>query len=416
MRELSDVQWSSDCQAFAAQTEYRRVVLADMWLLPQLARAIFAGIGASMWLWMQGYINLQELTFGEEVFYVKARKEPAALRDGTLGEHKFVKLTNITMHYVTKGCEDDRRTMLLMLHSFLDFWFIWNRQIRDLSKDFCIVAPDIRGHGKTSKPRDSSQYLMKFLVEDVKDLIKRLNGNKKRQVVLVGHGWGAMISFCFVTKYEHLNLVKKMIVINGCHPRAFRKQLVRSLSQMLMAWYMIAFRKPVVPEQYIRLRDMEFFDDIHGRAFTREEENATKYEFAKKGALTAALNHFRAFNNDSDHVLRFRRRNINIPTLILWGEEDLFITTKVARYNQRWLTNSAAVYYPRAGHWLQRECPVQVNARIRDFAKNDGFSFKPRQQSDNINCSEFEVASIGKREFKGLPGVPPNTSAIPFRE
>lgn len=225
-----------------------------------------------------------------------------------------------------------------------------------------------------------------------------------------------MISFCFLTKYEHLNLVKKMVVINGCHPRAFRKQLVRSLTQMLMAWYMIAFRKPVVPEQYIRLRDMEFFDDIHGRAFTREEENATKYEFSKKGALTAALNHFRAFNNDSDHVMRFKRRKITTPTLILWGEEDLFVTTRVARYTRRWLSDSAAVYYPRAGHWLQRECPVQVNARIRDFAKNSGFTFTPQKQTDNRKCSEFETASRGEIVFNGLPGVPPNTSAVPFGE
>lgn len=160
-----------------------------MWLLPHLARAIFVGIGASMWIWMQGYVNLQEMTFGEEVFHVKTRKEPAAIRDGTLGEHKFVKLTNITMHYVTKGCEDDRRTMLLMLHSFLEFWFIWNRQMRDLSKDFCIVAPDLRGYGETSKPRDSSEYQMKFLVEDVKDIIERLRKRKQEKASRARRTW-----------------------------------------------------------------------------------------------------------------------------------------------------------------------------------------------------------------------------------
>ncbi|KAH6925420.1 hypothetical protein HPB50_005041 [Hyalomma asiaticum] len=61
---------------------------------------------------------------------------------------------------------------------------------------------------------------------------------------------------------------------------------------------------------------------------------------------------------------------INVSTLILWAEQDEYITTKVAEYNQEWLNQSAVVYYSDAGHWLTRECPSQVTERIREFAGN----------------------------------------------
>nr|XP_037275930.1 epoxide hydrolase 4-like [Rhipicephalus microplus] len=210
------------------------------------------------------------------------------------------------MHYIPHGCHTNNPTspILLLLHGFLDFWFIWNRQIPNLSNHFCVVVPDLRGYGLTTKPTNSAEYLMLKLVEDVKQLINFINPpSKNRQLVLVGHDWGAMIGFCLATLHE--SLISRMIIINEMHPKAFSKQLLRSPRQMRMSWYMIPFRHPRVPEQYLMMRDFAFFDKVH-KVFTEREEYIHKYMFSQPGALTGAINYYRAFNNDKEQLNKLR--------------------------------------------------------------------------------------------------------------
>ncbi|XP_065306783.1 epoxide hydrolase 4-like [Dermacentor albipictus] len=348
---------------------------------PIIGKLLFVAIGASMWIWMQAYVKVQIALYGENVLKPRNRSVPDEFYSDSFGRHEYAKLTNITMHYVTKGCHDEaieNRPLLVLLHGFLDFWYIWNRQIPVLGEDFCVVAPDLRGYGNTTRPMDSAQYLMVNLIEDVKELLDKINPGHKRRVVLVGHDWGGMISFCFATMYE--NMIDRMVIINGMHPLAFSKQLFRSLSQMRMSWFMIPFRQPVVPEQYLMLKDLMFFDKLH-KPFTTEEKNAHKYVFSQQGALTGALNYYRSFNNDSDDLKKLPYRKINVSTLILWAEKDEFLTRRIAVYNQRWLNNSELVYYARSGHWLIRECSDQVTERIRRFAHDT----TPRAMTNTAN-------------------------------
>ncbi|XP_077523831.1 epoxide hydrolase 4-like isoform X2 [Amblyomma americanum] len=213
-------------------------------LPPALGKVIFLAIGTSMWIWMQAYVKIQVALHGKVILTPERRGEPPEFRNKTLGTHRYVNLTitrkskNITIqvHYVTIGCDahDEHDTMLLLLHGFLDFWYIWNRQMPTFGKEFCVVAPDLRGYGHTTRPVDSAEYRMVNLIRDVKGLIKALNTRKKKKVVLVGHDWGGMIAFCFATFHEHM--INKMVIINGMHPKAFSKQLLRSVRQMRMSW------------------------------------------------------------------------------------------------------------------------------------------------------------------------------------
>ncbi|XP_050037605.2 AB hydrolase superfamily protein YfhM-like [Dermacentor andersoni] len=370
-------------------------------------QALFFAIATAMGLWMQGYVKLQIAVHGPSVLVPANRTEPAEFYSEKFGKHAYLTANNITFHYVTKGCDVESRTMLLFLHGFLDFWFIWNRQIPELSKEFCVVAPDMRGYGNTTRPSDTAEYLMPKLIGDVKGLLDKLNPDHKREVVLVGHDWGGMISMCFATLHE--KMIDKMVLINSMHPKAFIKQLFRSPTQMRMSWYQLPFRRPVVPEQYLILKDFAFFDMVH-KGFTKEEEYAHKYTYSKPGALTGTINYYRAFNNDSDQLNKIPYRKINVTTLMLWGKKDEFITTPVAQYNQEWLSNSLVVYYEGAGHFAQRECPEHVTERIREFASTGNVNVSEDRrwswwQSAKPPCSESKVAGAGWTP-QGLPFVP----------
>lgn len=158
------------------------------------------------------------------------------------------------------------------------------------------------------------------------------------------------------------------------------------------------------------MHDFEFLSQIHGTTFSPEEEYAAKYTFSKPGALTAALNYYRAFNNDSEQLEKFIYRTSNVSTLILWGENDAFLSAKVAKYNRKWLASSTVVYYPEKGHWLLKQCSVQVNARIRDFVKDGSLDKSAVYQTKGATCTELMKVSSKKEVFRGFPGVPKNAS------
>lgn len=378
-----------------------------------LAKVLIFAIGTIMWIWMKGYVTVQVTLYGRDILTPLNRTVPPEFSNSSFGNHTYVDVNNISVHYMTKGCNSEtaNKTIVILLHGFLDFWYIWNYQIPYLSSKFCVVAPDLRGYGNTSKPNDSSLYLMNVLVEDLKQFIEIINPNNRSDVILVGHDWGGMISFVFATLYE--SLIKKMIIINGMHPWAFRRRLLESFEQMKMSWYMLPFRKPSVPEQYLIMYDFRFFDKIHKNAFTPEEENATKYIFSLKDALTSALNYYRAFNNDSDQLNKFPYRKINVTALILWGEQDEFISTPVADYNQEYLNESSVVYYPGAGHWVQRECSAQINLRIQEFINDENLNLGQPElilSNEVQRCKESLTPSGNPPANIGLPGTLENVT------
>ncbi|XP_075554446.1 epoxide hydrolase 4-like [Dermacentor variabilis] len=368
--------------------------------LPTDARIAFLVISTIMTLTMLAYVKLQIYLNGEDIMKPKHRTQPPEFGSRTFGEHRYVNLSNITVHYMTKGCDDvdGNRTMLLLLHGFPDFWFIWNRQIPQLSTHFCVVVPDLRGCGNTTRPAHPSEYFITNLIQDAREFIATLNPNNSRQLVFVGHGWGGMIGFCFVTL--HGNLVHRMIVINGYHPLAFVKQLQRSLIQMMMSWYTVAFRVPSVPEQYMTIKDFAFFDYILWDSSTAEEVNATKYVYSKPGALTGVLNYYRAFNYDSEQLMKLEYRKIDVPTLILWSEKDRYMTTPIAEFNREHLRTSSVVYYPDGGHWLMRQCADNVNRRIIEFASTGNIAFSNNVDPSQVPLPENKCAESPKPSKK----------------
>ncbi|XP_037500012.1 epoxide hydrolase 3-like isoform X1 [Rhipicephalus sanguineus] len=377
---------------------------------PALGKLIFIAIGTTMWIWMQAYVKVQVTLYGESILKPHNRTVPADLTNSTYGSHETVDLNSITVHYVKKGCasENSGKPMLLLLHGFLDFWYIWNHQIDVLGQQFCVIAPDLRGYGNTTKPENTTTYLMKNLVEDLKLLIEELNKTEKRKVFLVGHDWGAMIGFVFATLHE--KMIEGLVIVNGMHPMAFARRLLESITQMKMSWYFLPFRHENVPEKYLEMWDFSFFDKIH-KGFTFGEEEAHKYVFSQKDALTGALNYYRAFNDDNDQLKKFDYRQINVTTLILWGEQDAFLTTPIARYNQVYLRKSSVVYYPGAGHWLLRECYNEVTEQIRNFVNTTSavrthtFTGKTYQRSSNDLCrhSSSPLKSWISRALAWLP-------------
>ena len=165
----------------------------------------------------------------------------AGLADG------WAELDGARIHYVEGGSG----RLVLMLHGFPQFWWLWRAQIDDLGRDHRVVAADMRGYNLSSAPQDVDAYRMRNLIGDVRGLIEHLGGER---VVLVGHDWGGIVSWAFAIK--HPELIERLVICDAPPPFTWGRELERTPRQREAVRYMEDFSKPSpLGEELMRAND-----------------------------------------------------------------------------------------------------------------------------------------------------------------
>ncbi len=276
-------------------------------------------------------------------------------------KHDYLISNGIRLHYVTQG----EGPLMLMLHGFPEFWYSWRHQIPEFAKDFKVVALDLRGYNDSDKPKAQSAYVMDEFIKDVEGVIKGLGYDR---CVLVGHDWGGAIAWSFA--YFHPEMVEQLIVLNLPHPAKFAEGL-RTPQQLLRSSYIFLFQLPWLPELLLQSSDYQAIENafkgmaVNKTAFTQADINAYKDAAAKRGALTAMLNYYRNFTQQK--VLSEDWSVLEVPTLMIWGEEDTALGKELTYGTAAYVRNLQIRYIPKCSHWVQQEQPQLVNQYMREF-------------------------------------------------
>lgn len=276
-------------------------------------------------------------------------------------KHDYVVSDGVKLHYVTQG----EGPLMLMLHGFPEFWYSWRHQIPEFAKNFKVVALDLRGYNDSDKPHDRTAYVMEEFVEDVEGVIQELGYDR---CTLVGHDWGGAIAWCFA--YDHPQMVEKLIVLNLPHPAKFAEGL-RTPQQLLRSSYIFFFQLPWLPELLFQWSDYQAIEAafkgmaVNQSVFTREDIKAYKDAAAKRGALTAMLNYYR--NMFQQRMLSGDWRVLEVPTLMIWGENDTALGKELTYETQAHVKDFRIRYIPNCSHWVQQEQPQLVNQYMREF-------------------------------------------------
>ena len=89
--------------------------------------------------------------------------------------------------------EQGEGPLVLLVHGFPESWFSWRHQIDALAAaGFRVVAPDMRGYGKSDAPQAIDQYTILHLVGDMVGILDALGA---ATAVIVGHDWGASVAW-----------------------------------------------------------------------------------------------------------------------------------------------------------------------------------------------------------------------------
>ncbi|KAL1130081.1 hypothetical protein AAG570_013021 [Ranatra chinensis] len=257
---------------------------------------------------------------------------------------------------------------MLFIHGFPEFWYSWRHQLKEFSKDYWTVAVDMRGYGDSEKPQGVKYYKMKYLIEDVKNIIEALG---KEKCILVGHDWGGAIAWNFI--YTYPQYIEAYIIMNCPHPTVYKKYLTSNFAQFQKSWYFFFFQAPYLPELFMRMNDMalvvsSFRSKKNPNPITENDLEAYKFIFGKPGGFTCPVNYYRA--NLIKSSLK-RNKDVEVPQgLLIFGDQDLAIETSTAEETAKTVPNLTLQIIPGASHFVQQDEPEEVNKAIHEFLNN----------------------------------------------
>ena len=282
--------------------------------------------------------------------------------------HDYADVNGMRLHYVEAG----EGKPILFLHGFPEFWYQWKDQITDLSRDHRVIAVDMRGYNLSSKPEDVEQYQITHLVEDVRSLAAHLH---LPPFVLIGHDWGGAVAYAFASTYPEQ--LERLVVINAPHPAILDRELHQNPAQQHASQYTLLIERQGAEEVYSADNYARLAGVLRSAGVTEDDISVYREAWSQPGWLTAALNYYRANRfrppgtdgspANGDYVPQLTDMTVEVPTLVIWGEKDVYLVTSNLDGLQHYVPNLTIQRIPDAGHLVTHERPDLTNAYIRDF-------------------------------------------------
>jgi pimeloyl-ACP methyl ester carboxylesterase len=99
--------------------------------------------------------------------------------------------------------------------------------------------------------------------------------------------------------------------------------------------------------------------------FTDEDLAAYREAWQQPGALTSMIHWYRAFK----HSQLYLDKEVNVPTLMIWGKKDAFLGAEMAEPSVARCTKGKLIFLEEATHWLHHEQADKVNREILAFLR-----------------------------------------------
>jgi pimeloyl-ACP methyl ester carboxylesterase len=262
-----------------------------------------------------------------------------------------IQLKNIRLAYDDLG----QGQTLLFIHGYPLSRRMWQPQISGLSRDFRVLALDLRGHGESQTV--PGPYLMRLLSDDCADFLDRLG--IQGPVVVCGLSMGGYVAFEFYR--QHSNRVAGLILAatrpasdtpEGRSNRDKSAELARQQGVSAVVEAMLP--KLMAPATYQKKPDLVM------------QVKSIMESISLEGAI-GDLQGMKV-RPDSTPTLA----EIKVPTLVLHGAADQIIPLQEAEKMEGAIPKARLEVLPEAGHLLNLEQPELFNNIIKEFFYDQG--------------------------------------------
>ncbi len=262
--------------------------------------------------------------------------------------------------------EGGAHDVVICLHGFPDDHRAWDAITPCLTEaGYRVIAPDLRGFGKTDMARRVGDYDM--FTGAMPDVIAILDQLQIDRAHLVGHDFGAALSWLLAA--QHADRFHTLTAMAVGHQRSFLKVRFDPV-QRRKSRYIAYHQLRGVCEWLYRRNDWAWFRRHWSGHY---DINTAIAALSGPGRLTAGLNWYRANISLARMVVEpplgaFGPEQVRIPVLGLWSEGDRYLDEAQMAGSADFV--DADWQYERLdglGHWLQAEAPGRVAQVMLDF-------------------------------------------------
>jgi pimeloyl-ACP methyl ester carboxylesterase len=273
-------------------------------------------------------------------------------------QSKFAEVNGSKIHYLVAGKGDP----IVLLHGYTQTSHMWLPLMDKLSRDHMVIAPDLRGFGQSSLPKEG--VTKAEMAQDVHALVASLGLSK---VKVVGHDIGLMVAYAYAAQYR--DQVSKIVLMDAFLPGVGNWKEVWLLRDL---WHFHFYGE--TPLALVKGRERIYFEHFWNdfaadKTHSIPEADRKLYAaaYAREGGMRAGFEVFKAFEKDAADFAGFAKTPLTIPMLVLTGQRASGpVLIAQARLVD---TNVEGVIIPGVGHWLMEEAPQVVIPKLVDFLK-----------------------------------------------
>jgi pimeloyl-ACP methyl ester carboxylesterase len=293
--------------------------------------------------------------------------------------------------------------LVILVHGFPESWYSWRHQIPAIAAaGFRVVAIDVRGYGRSSKPLAVEDYRMVRLVADNVGLVSALG---ETTATIIGHDWGAPIAWNSAMLRPDVFTAVAGLSVPFSPPGEIRPSVAMRAMAGDEEFYVEYFQEPGRAEAEIeadvrgwllgfmfsgsgdapppdpskgtiatiprgaKMRDRFSFPDPLPAWLTEADLDVYTSEFEHSG-LRGPLNRYRNVDRDFEDFAAYALRPITVPALFIGGSKDgptLWGGKAIAAFERTLPNLHRSIILDGCGHWTQQERPQEVNEALLEF-------------------------------------------------
>ena len=258
----------------------------------------------------------------------------------------------MSLAFREEGAKD--APVALLLHGYPNSSYMWKDALPAVAgAGFRAIAPDFAGYGDSTMVRgDAGTW-----ADHVQSLDDFVAEHDLAPVVLIVHDWGGLIGLRWACERPYC--VKAMAIMGtGFFPDG--------------KWHGLAegMRTPGQGEQIAASITRETFAELlTGASPNVSDEALDEYwkGFADAERKAAHLALYRSGNFEELEPYRGKLAELDVPTLLLWGENDAFAPVTGAHRFKKEIPHAELVVLEDVGHFVTEDAPQRVAAELRRF-------------------------------------------------
>lgn len=240
---------------------------------------------------------------------------------------------------------------VLLLHGFPTSSHLWRGLVPLLAPAMRVIAPDLLGAGDSDRPAEVPLGLAAH-VGYVRELLDTLGVER---CAVVGHGFGGGIAQLLALEGRAQALVLVDSIVSDAWPSepTAEVQAVEHLSPELAAVLRAAF------------------DLGMGKRWRLSDEALERYltSYSGEDGAAAFLRQARAIDGRGLREREAELSALEVPALILWGEDDPFLPVELAERLNDLLPASSLALLPGCSHFLPEDAPETIGPLVYEYLR-----------------------------------------------